>query len=303
MSSSIIKAIQGSAPRAPLFYAALFNLSVFAVLAASLALVGAGLVEPDALMLAAIAVTAIAWAIRNASGTRASKMAQVALLSGLFPYVVAVFLLRAFVAEPFAIPSGSMMPTLQEGDFIAVNKHAYGLRMPLSGRKIIETRQPERGDIVVFRSPANPKMDYIKRVVGVPGDLVIYLDKRLVINGQPLKYAESPVFGGFSERWTARYGLTESLNGREHSILLEPDTPAYVPKHVQAFPGSANCSYRAAGFACRVPEGHFFVLGDNRDASHDSRYWGFVPVENLVGKASLIWMNFKRPGRIGWKID
>lgn len=303
MSSSSIKVIEGSAPRAPLFHAALFNLSVFAVLAASLTLVGAGLVDPDALMLAAIAATAIAWGIRSAGETRAAKMATVGLLSGLFPYIVAVFLLRAFVVEPFAIPSGSMMPTLQEGDFIAVNKHAYGLRMPLSGSRFLETGHPERGDVVVFRSPANPKMDYIKRVVGVPGDLVIYLDKKLVINGQPLKYAESPVFGGFSERWTARHGLTESLDGHEHSILLDPGTPAYVPKHVQAFPGSTNCSYRAAGFACRVPEGHYFVLGDNRDASHDSRYWGFVPDENLVGKASLIWINFKRPGRIGWKID
>lgn len=303
MSSSSIKVIESSAPRAPLFHAALFNLSVFAVLAASLALVGAGLVDPDALMLVAIAATAIAWGMRSAGETRVSKLAGVALLSGLFPYIVAVFLLRAFLVEPFAIPSGSMMPTLQEGDFIAVNKHAYGLRMPLSGSRFLETGHPERGDVVVFRSPANPKMDYIKRVVGVPGDLVIYLDKKLVINGQPLKYAESPVFGGFSERWTARRGLTESLDGQDHSILLEPGMPAYVPRHVQAFAGRANCSYRAAGFACRVPEGHYFVLGDNRDASHDSRYWGFVPDENLVGKASLIWMNFKRPGRIGWKID
>lgn len=225
------------------------------------------------------------------------------MMARLFPFVFAVFLLRAFVVEPFAIPSGSMMPTLREGDLIAVNRNAYGLRVPISNRRILGTGLPERGDVVVFRYPGNHEVDYIKRVVGLPGDLVVYANKEIAINGHPARYAHIDVYGGFADRWAPRKGLSESFEGKTYSILHEQGTPPLIAKHVQHFPFRENCSYRASGFSCRVPAGHYLVLGDNRDASHDSRYWGFVPDENLVGRASLIWLNFKFLDRIGLRID
>lgn len=303
MAGFSFKTFEGGAERSTSSPISLLNLSVLALLVVALALVGAGLINPAELLLAAIVATGTAWGIRRAGLTRLSKTAAIGMMSGLFPFIVAVFMLRAFVAEPFAIPSGSMMPTLQEGDLIVVNRNAYGLRMPLSNRTIIETGQPTRGDVAVFRFPDNPKMDYIKRVVGLPGDLVVYANKELAINGRRAKYADIDVFGGFADSWTPRRGLSESIDGRTYSILREPGTQPYIPKHVQGFPFQENCSYRPAGFACRVPAGHYLVLGDNRDASHDSRYWGFVPDENLVGRASRVWMNFKRLGRIGLRIE
>lgn len=268
----------------------------------ALALVGAGIVDPAELMLAAAVATGAVWGLRMAGVARSSGRA-ISLLSGLFPFILVVFVLRAFVAEPFAIPSGSMMPTLQEGDFILVDRNAYGLRTPISNRKLIETGRPARGDVVVFRYPNNPKIDYIKRVVGLPGDLVVYANKELSINGLRAGYKDIVVYGGFTDLWLPRDGLRETIDGKEYSTLRAPGTPSYNPKQVVAFPHRENCSYRAGGFACRVPEGQYLVLGDNRDASHDSRYWGFVPDENLIGRASIVLVNFKRPARIGLRID
>lgn len=304
MSGFSFSTFKGTEGRSLSISISLLNLSAIAILVVGLALVGGGVIDPAELMLAAIAATGAAWAVRRSSSAALSRTPAIGLMSGLFPVILAVFVLRSFVAEPFAIPSGSMLPTLQEGDFIVVNRHAYGLRMPVRNSKLIETGRPKRGDVVVFRFPKNPNVDYIKRVVGLPGDMVVYANKELVINGRAARYADlGKVDGSFSVNWVPLHGRRESIDGKEHSVLLSPGTPAYNPKHVQTFPYQENCSYRVSGFACRVPEGQYLVLGDNRDGSQDSRYWGFVPDENLIGRASFVWMNFRQPARIGLRVD
>lgn len=217
--------------------------------------------------------------------------------ASFFPVILIVFLLRSFLVEPFKIPSGSMIPTLLVGDFIAVNKYAYGIRLPILGKKIVEVGAPERGDVVVFRYPPDPSLDYIKRVVGLPGDRVAYLNKRLTINGQPVEVRRAgDYFDADRLLYTPLY--EERLGKVEHMILIEDDAPAYQP-HVMQFPHRDKCIYNTEGFICEVPAGHYFVMGDNRDNSQDSRVWGFVPDENLVGKAFYIWFNFGDLKRIG----
>lgn len=217
--------------------------------------------------------------------------------ASFFPVILIVFVLRSFIVEPFKIPSGSMIPTLLVGDFIAVNKFTYGIRLPVINKKIIELNQPQRGDVVVFRYPPDPSLDYIKRVVGLPGDKVIYRNKRLSINGeaQPTERA-GDFFDAEKMFYTPRF--LERLGSVEHAVLIEEDAPAFVP-HVMQFPQRGNCLYNTEGFACEVPPGHYFVMGDNRDNSQDSRVWGFVPDENLVGKAFFVWFNFSDLKRIG----
>ncbi len=217
--------------------------------------------------------------------------------AGLFPVIIAVFVLRSFLFEPFKIPSGSMIPTLLVGDLILVNKFTYGLRLPVLNTKITAGTPPQRGDVMVFRYPPKPSLDYIKRVVGVPGDTVAYLNKRLTINGQVQPVSAVPEF--FDED-AMRYfkQFEETLNGHKHRMLNDDDRPAFVPGADQ-FAGREACSYTVEGVTCKVPAGHYFMMGDNRDNSLDSRYWGFVPEENIVGKAIFVWMNFGNLKRIG----
>lgn len=217
--------------------------------------------------------------------------------AGLFPVIIAVFLLRSFLFEPFKIPSGSMIPTLLVGDLILVNKFHYGIRLPVLNTKITQGQPPRRGDVMVFRYPPKPSLDYIKRVVGIPGDEVAYLNKRLTINGQPVPTASVPEF--FDED-TMRYfkQYEEALGERKHRLLNDEDRPAFIPG-TEDFPFKKNCSYTVEGVRCKVPEGHYFMMGDNRDNSLDSRYWGFVPDENIVGRAFFVWMNFGSLKRIG----
>jgi signal peptidase I len=196
-----------------------------------------------------------------------------------------------------------MMPTLLIGDFILVNKYTYGIRLPVINKKVVQLNNPERGDVMVFRYPADPSLDYIKRVIGVPGDIVEYRDKRLSINGQPVRTVNAGTYSYVSNglNYVTAAVYEEHLNGVGHSMMTEPGKPSVEVRQVADFPNRENCSYNAdgEGFACRVPEGHYFAMGDNRDASGDSRYWGFVPDENIVGKAFFIWMNFDSFGRIG----
>jgi signal peptidase I len=223
-----------------------------------------------------------------------------------FPVILVVFALRSFLVEPFKIPSGSMMPTLLVGDFILVNKYTYGIRLPVINQKIVELNNPERGDVMVFRYPADPSLDYIKRVIGVPGDVVEYRDKKLSVNGQPVPTTQTGTYSyvGNGLNYVTAMVYDERLNGAGHAMMTEPGKPSVFPPQVVDFPYRENCSYNAdgEGFVCKVPQGQYFMMGDNRDASNDSRYWGFVPDENIVGKAFFIWMNFDDFGRIGTPI-
>lgn len=246
-------------------------------------------------------ITGLVWLIdslffaRHRVGERGQEMVSEPLLveysKAFFPILFIVLILRSFVAEPFKIPSGSMLPTLRVGDFILVNKFTYGLRLPVLNTKIFELGSPVRGDVVVFKYPEDPRLDFIKRVIGLPGDRISYRDKRLFINGEPvvLEPVES-----YAER-SSRRGLgtaqefVEYLPEAEHHVWLASGR------------GSADQEYQ-------VPEGHYFVMGDNRDDSRDSRAWGYLPEKNLVGKAFFIWMHWDMGGdgldfnRIGERI-
>jgi signal peptidase I len=219
--------------------------------------------------------------------------------AGLFPVIVVVFVLRSFLFEPFKIPSGSMIPTLMINDLILVNKFHYGVRLPVSNLKIFDNHSPERGDVMVFRYPPKPSLDYIKRVVGLPGDEVAYLNKKITVNGKPLVTAALPEF--FDEdalRYTKQFQEVAADGQRKYRILNEDDRPSFV-QATEDFPFRENCRYSSEGVVCKVPTGHYFMMGDNRDNSMDSRYWGFVPEKNIVGKAFFVWMNFGNLKRIG----
>jgi signal peptidase I len=191
-----------------------------------------------------------------------------------FPVILIVFVIRSFMVEPFRIPSGSMMPNLLNGDFILVNKFSYGIRLPVLNEKAVALGNPKRGDVMVFRYPVDPSTNFIKRVIGVPGDHVVYKRKQLYINGKPMEQAErqpysSPHMPGAGElnRWV------EDIDGNRHAILIDGERGDLVLEFT-------------------VPAGQYFVMGDNRDHSHDSRYWRFVPDRNVVGRAFLIWFSF-----------
>jgi signal peptidase I len=221
--------------------------------------------------------------------------------AGLFPVILVVFLLRSFLFEPFKIPSGSMLPTLLVGDLILVNKYHYGIRLPVLNKKIIANHDPQRGDVVVFRYPRDTSIDYIKRVVGVPGDEVSFRNQRLTVNGQPVPIEPAPPPGFYDEDSMRHYPeYSEKLGSVEHRILVNLSGQAFYGNEENiAFPFRENCRYSAEGVTCKVPPGHYFMMGDNRDNSQDSRFWGFVPDENIVGRAFFIWMNFGHLGRIG----
>ena len=217
--------------------------------------------------------------------------------ASFFPVIVFVFVLRSFVVEPFRIPSGSMLPTLKSGDLILVNKFTYGIRLPIIHSKVVSLGDPERGDVVVFRYPVDPSVDYIKRVVGLPGDEVAYLNKRLYINGKEVPVKRD---GEYFEPDRLAYAaqFVEQLGRTENRILVDTQSRQDLGP-VWRFPNREQCQYRSDGLVCKVPEGTYFMMGDNRDNSLDSRFWGFVPSENIVGRAFFIWMNFSEPSRIG----
>lgn len=214
-----------------------------------------------------------------------------------FPVIALVFFLRSFLYEPFKIPSSSMVPTLLVGDLILVNKFTYGIRLPVINKKIVEVNHPQRGDVMVFKYPKDISLDYIKRVVGVPGDKIVYKNKRLTVNGRSVAYQALPDYLD-EEHLSYSKQYIETLPGVTHKILNDERAPSFVP-NPDAFPQHELCTYTIDGFSCTVPSGHYFMMGDNRDNSLDSRYWGFVPDENIVGKAFFVWMNLSNIKRIG----
>jgi signal peptidase I len=228
--------------------------------------------------------------IREQGQEQAAEPLLVEYSKAFFPILLIVLVLRSFVAEPFKIPSGSMLPTLRVGDFILVNKFTYGLRLPVLNTKVVALGEPARGDVVVFKYPRNPRLDYIKRVIGLPGDRVSYRNKQLFINDEPVAIesvgpADRLSRGGFGYVQEFK----ELLPGVEHRILLDNDRMGGSEEY-------------------QVPAGHYFVMGDNRDDSQDSRVWGTLPEKNLVGKAFFIWMHWDIGGdgldfsRIGERI-
>jgi len=214
-----------------------------------------------------------------------------------FPVILIVFFLRSFLVEPFKIPSTSMVPTLVVGDFILVNKFTYGIRLPVANVKILDINAPQRGDVMVFRYPEDTSLDYIKRVVGVPGDRIEYRDKKLYVNDAEVPRRRLDDYLS-RERMQFSRRYAEKLGEAEHEILIEDEAPAFYPQ-VRSFPHAGNCNYNTQGLECTVPAGHYFMMGDNRDNSSDSRVWGFVPDRNIVGKAFFIWLNLNELGRFG----
>lgn len=204
-----------------------------------------------------------------------------------FPILLIVLVLRSFIIEPFRIPSGSMKPSLQVGDFILVNKYTYGIRLPIIGKKVVNIGAPARGDVLVFRFPKQPNKDFIKRVIGLPGDKIRYEKKVLYVNGEPAKqtFLESVnEYDDFGRVQMLKH-YTEYLPNKEHSIFVRP-----------SFPG------KQLSEDFTVPEGMFFVMGDNRDNSDDSREWGFVPEELILGKAFFIWFSWDAINKdVRWK--
>lgn len=213
-------------------------------------------------------------------------MMLVDILKALFPVFLIVLGVRSFLVEPYKIPSGSLKPTLLVNDFILVNKFDYGIRLPIKNNKIMDVGEPKKGDVIVFRYPKNPKVDFIKRVIGVPGDKISYVGKRLYINDELIEAGETS-----QEQHDGLIALQENLDGVLHDIYLNPNVPAQDFHDLE------------------VPDGMYFVMGDNRDNSDDSRDWGFVPEQNLVGRASFIWMSWNgkdksvRWHRIGKEIN
>jgi signal peptidase I len=309
------------APLMTLLYSALPVLIACAVLRLLLA----ERLDFSAVLLAITALTGVVWAI-DAVALRPQRVAAARVLGrdpgtltepgtvdyarSFFPVALVVLLLRSFVFEPFRIPSDSMMPTLLDGDFIIVNKYAYGLRLPVLNRKFLAVGEPQRGDVVVFRWPVDPSTNFIKRLVGLPGDHVEVHDNLIVINGQPVSFYVGP--HRYNDGCYVNFSLArEQLGTHQHEAMFcpvgidrQPLLPACNRSGVRGYvcgdedaPGSS----RMAPFVGDVPPGHYLMMGDNRDNSDDGRSWGYVPEENLVGRATRIWFNWD-PRRAGGPI-
>ena len=228
-------------------------------------------------LLIALIITGVMWLFFRKSGNGFLKE-----VASLFPLILVVFSIRSFAFEPFRIPSGSMLPNLYLGDFIVVKKFSYGIKLPIINKKIIETGEPERGDVIVFRYPNDPQIYYIKRLVGLPGDEVLLEEHKVSVNGQELKVVDNGNFDAAEGGEVNSYinaQFIENHGDNKYKILRS---------NSDRFLSAVNSS--VAKFT--VPEGQYFMMGDNRDHSSDSRFWGFVPEDKIIGKASMIWMSF-----------
>ncbi|MBP6562029.1 MAG: signal peptidase I [Neisseriaceae bacterium] len=266
-----------------------------------------------AVLLIFVLVTGVVWfydraQVKKNAAAAGERHHAVDYLRGFFPVIFVVFVLRSFVAEPFQIPSSSMRPGLVVGDFILVNKFVYGLRLPVANNVIVPIGEVERGDVAVFNYPRDPSINYIKRIIGVPGDRIEYRDKVLTINGEVIKdefvgeeaYLEDTPQGTFSLNNNV---FDETLGSKQYQIYQMPQAPTLEASQVKDFPYKEACLYEDNGFMCKVPQGQYFAMGDNRDNSEDGRYWGFVDNKYIVGKAFLVWMNFNDFSRVGTKIQ
>lgn len=266
-----------------------------------------------AVLLSGIVIAVDRWILKKKTGNTPKTTRRdhhlIAYSRSIFPVLLVIFVLRAFVVEPFQIPSSSMRPTLIVGDFILVNKFAYGLRLPFTNQTFIPTGKVERGDIVVFQYPKERDTSFIKRAIGLPGDFVEYRNKNLWINGNLVhetllgSYRYVDIEEGQRKEFTlARYA--ESLNeAHEYEVIKMEGVPSVFVDHVDDFEGKENCRYEFDGFVCKIPEGKYLMIGDNRDHSHDGRYWGFVDDNDLMGKAFFIWFSANESGRAGTKLQ
>jgi signal peptidase I len=241
------------------------------------------------LLVASGAILLADWALlkrrrlRGGKGTIVGEPLLVQYARSFFPVILIVLMVRAFVVEPFRIPSASMMPGLVAGDFIFVNKFSYGLRLPVSNTKIVPIGEPQRGDVIVFRLPSDPSVHFIKRLIGLPGDHVVVRDNRLNVNGSSIPMKPDGAYAGDQGFKGAELAL-ERIGAAQHVVMLAPNR-------------------EATDFDAVVPAGHYFFMGDNRNDSEDSRFpiVGFVPERNLVGHAVRIWMNWQMPGWPDWR--
>lgn len=252
------------------------------------------------LLFTAVVISGIYWLLEKKFWRPRAHRWWLEWTAGLFPVLLFVFILRSFIVEPFRIPSASMTPTLHVGDLILVNKFHYGIRLPIIGTLVVKNKAVERGDVMVFRYPPEPNVDYIKRVVGLPGDEVVYLNKELWINGKKInRQAIDDFYDKQSQRYVQQFSEHLSSDGHQtHGILIEASQSPFI-SGIIPFEFQDHCQYNQKGVICKVPEGHYFMMGDNRDNSLDSRFWGFVPDSHIVGKAFFVWMNFGDWNRIG----
>ena len=259
------------------------------------------------LLLLAVVVCGISWAVDKFYLAKRRVAGEVLhwgieVPASIFTVLLVVFLLRSFLAEPFRIPSSSMRPGLVTGDFILVNKFSYGIRLPVLDAKVIDTGSPQRGDVAVFKAPHEPDKDYIKRIIAIPGDTVVYKDKKLTLNGAPVPQVEDGTYSYMEfGQFLTTLKFKEKLGEHEYLIAQFPQFPSFIAN--QKYPGTPvpTCTDDGNVVTCKVPPGHYLAMGDNRDNSLDGRYWGFVPDTHLRGKAFFIWFNWEDVSSFAFK--
>jgi signal peptidase I len=324
----------GQGAKDPVLVSVAYGVLPVLIIAAVLRLLLAERLDFSAVLLLITVVTGLIWWFdvlflrrRRASAalqagkepSSVSEPGTVDYARSFFPVALVVLVLRSFIFEPFRIPSDSMMPTLLDGDFIIVNKYAYGLRWPVLNTRFFEVGEPQRGDVVVFRFPLDPSTNYIKRLVGLPGDSVQVKDDRLFVNGKPVQF---DITGPYSDGCYVNFvQATEQLGEHTHRTMFCPTTvdqesprESCNRKKFRVYTCGERSTQNLFGeeppFEKTVPPGTYLMIGDNRDNSADGRVWGFVPEGNLVGKATRIWFNWdlQRSGgpqwnRIGSRIE